>query len=69
MIALTSEICELYGDMAKYRIHSFLCKEIGHRKVNCAKTKRLDNQAGIIVLSKYIIFEEGPYKGSDNELV
>ena len=69
IMALTSEICERYGDTANYRIRCFLCKEIGHRKVNCPKNKRPDNQAGINVLSEDIIFEEGPSDGSDNELV
>ena len=69
IMALTSEICERYGDTANYRIRCFLCKEICHRKVNCPKNDWLDNQAGINVLSEDIVFEEGPSDGSDNELV
>ena len=56
IMALTSEIHERYGDTANYRICCFLCKEIGHRKVNCPKTKKLDIQARIDVLSEDIIF-------------
>ena len=58
-MALTSEIRERYGETANYRIRCFLCKEIGHRKVNCPKNKRPVNQAGINVLSEASIFEEG----------
>ena len=34
VMALTTEICEKFGDIADPRIHCFLCKEIGHRKFN-----------------------------------
>ena len=69
IMALNSEICERHGDTSKYRIRCFLCKEIGHRKFNCPKNKRPDNQGGINVLSEDIIFEEEPSDGSDNEIV
>ena len=59
IMALTSENCERYGDTANYRIRCFLCKEIGHRKVNCPKNKRPDNQASIYVLSKISYLKKG----------